>query len=589
MASTLKHLRSSTANKRPTGSGLSDGQIAINTASGTPGLFVKDNAGAVVKIGPAHVGTVAPNAVPAGSTGNSKGEMWVDENLTTRGLKYYDGTNFVNLTPSGTSATIGLVQLATNAETQAGTVSTKAVTPSGLQSKVSDSISTTSSTVLASATAVKTAYDLANAALPKGGGTVSGVLEIGSTGTFQFDGSSADANKTILAVANPTANRTITLPNITGTVVTTGDNGTVTSTMIANDTIVNADINASAAIVDTKLATISTAGKVSNSATTATNANTASTIVARDGSGDFSASTITASGILVTGTATAASLIPAGSSVPANGLYLPAANSVAISTNGSHRVRIDSTGNVGIGTTSPDSALQVQGLITGTAVTQTSTDTTAGRLTKVGDFGVGGEAAVLLETSASLDTLQNNGLFAWASSEPAGSPGIFAQMLHVQRSSASRSQLVFRSAGTQQVFIRGYTVGAWQPWYQLYHQNTILGTVSQSSGVPTGAIIQRGSNANGEFVRYADGTMICTNTLTESRSTIGVVQTNWTMPSAFLSGTSYVSQVHPATSRPDIVTGVAPLRSSATVLEVYVDRTNTTNTTIYVQSIGRWY
>jgi hypothetical protein len=59
--------------------------------------------------------------------------------------------------------------------------------------------------------------------------------------------------------------------------------------------IVNADINASAGIVDTKLATISTALKVSNSATTATNANTASAIVARDGSGNFSAGTITAS------------------------------------------------------------------------------------------------------------------------------------------------------------------------------------------------------------------------------------------------------------------------------------------------------
>jgi hypothetical protein len=37
----------------------------------------------------------------------------------------------------------------------------------------------------------------------------------------------------------------------------------------------------------------------------------------------------------------------------------------------------------------------------------------------------------------------------------------------------------------------------------------IVGTVSQSSGVPTGAIIERGSNANGEFVKYADGTLIC--------------------------------------------------------------------------------
>lgn len=63
---------------------------------------------------------------------------------------------------------------------------------------------------------------------------------------------------------------------------------------------VNADIAAAAGIVDTKLATISTAGKVSNSATTATSANTASTIVSRDGSNNFSAGTVTAA---VTGTA----------------------------------------------------------------------------------------------------------------------------------------------------------------------------------------------------------------------------------------------------------------------------------------------
>lgn len=59
--------------------------------------------------------------------------------------------------------------------------------------------------------------------------------------------------------------------------------------------ITNNEINASAAIADTKLATISTAGKVSNSATTATSTNTNSTIVARDASGNFSAGTITAS------------------------------------------------------------------------------------------------------------------------------------------------------------------------------------------------------------------------------------------------------------------------------------------------------
>lgn len=58
--------------------------------------------------------------------------------------------------------------------------------------------------------------------------------------------------------------------------------------------LVNANISASAAIVDTKLDTIATAGKVSNSATTATALNTNDAIVARDAGGSFSATSITA-------------------------------------------------------------------------------------------------------------------------------------------------------------------------------------------------------------------------------------------------------------------------------------------------------
>jgi hypothetical protein len=75
----------------------------------------------------------------------------------------------------------------------------------------------------------------------------------------------------------------------------------ITSADIVNATIVNADISASAAIVDTKLDTISTASKVSNSATTATSANTASAIVARDASGNFTAGTIAATNLDLSG------------------------------------------------------------------------------------------------------------------------------------------------------------------------------------------------------------------------------------------------------------------------------------------------
>ena len=64
--------------------------------------------------------------------------------------------------------------------------------------------------------------------------------------------------------------------------------------LIPTGAVTNDSVSTAAGIVDTKLATISTAGKVLNSATTATSANTTGAIVARDGSGNFAAGTVTA-------------------------------------------------------------------------------------------------------------------------------------------------------------------------------------------------------------------------------------------------------------------------------------------------------
>jgi hypothetical protein len=94
-------------------------------------------------------------------------------------------------------------------------------------------------------------------------------------------------------IENTTTAHGLTIANVV-TTADTGGTAKITSGMIVDGTIANADISASAGIVDTKLATISTASKVANSATTATSANTNSAIVARDGSGNFSAGTITA-------------------------------------------------------------------------------------------------------------------------------------------------------------------------------------------------------------------------------------------------------------------------------------------------------
>jgi hypothetical protein len=125
------------------------------------------------------------------------------------------------------------------------------------------------------------------------------------------------------AVANTT---TITLPATTGTVITTGDTGTVTSTMLLDGTILNADVNASAAIAGTKI------------------------------SPDFGSQTIVTTGVhsAAAGTAAAPSITFTGDLN--TGIYSPGADQVAVATNGTERARIDSSGRLLVGTSSSPSA-----------------------------------------------------------------------------------------------------------------------------------------------------------------------------------------------------------------------------------------
>ncbi len=50
-----------------------------------------------------------------------------------------------------------------------------------------------------------------------------------------------------------------------------------------------------------------------------------------------------------------------------------------------------------------------------------------------------------------------------------------------------------------------------------YSRGNLLGSVTQSAGQPTGAVIERGQNANGDYIRFADGTQICWNTFTATQ------------------------------------------------------------------------
>ena len=74
------------------------------------------------------------------------------------------------------------------------------------------------------------------------GGTMTGHLNIGEDQTIIFEGATDNAYETTLTVTDPTADRTITLPNVTGTVVTTGDTATVTATMLAANSVDSSEL-----------------------------------------------------------------------------------------------------------------------------------------------------------------------------------------------------------------------------------------------------------------------------------------------------------------------------------------------------------
>lgn len=95
--------------------------------------------------------------------------------------------------------------------------------------------------------------------------------------------------------------------------------------------------------------------------------------------------------------------------------------------------------------------------------------------------------------------------------------------------------------GTAVSYSRSVVSGSWGEWYISYGRNNIVGPVSQTAGVPTGAIVETGSNANGSWTKWADGTMICefisASTVTTNLAYASLFQSssvNYTLPVPFV-------------------------------------------------------
>lgn len=192
----------------------------------------------------------------------TNGQVLRANSSTATGLEW--GADYVGTVTNVSGS--GAISVTDGTTTPAISVATASTSVAGVV-QLSDSTGTTSSVLAATPTAVKSAYDLAAAAMPKAGGTFTGDITLGANVGMVFEGSTDDANETRLLAADPTADRLIYLPNADGTLVLSG-------------TIVNADIAAGAAISGSKIVagTTSVVGVVQlTDSTNSTSTSTAAT------------------------------------------------------------------------------------------------------------------------------------------------------------------------------------------------------------------------------------------------------------------------------------------------------------------------
>lgn len=121
----------------------------------------------------------------------------------------------------------------------------------------------------------------------------------------------------------------------------------------------------------------------------------------------------------------------------------------------------------------------------------------------------------------------------------------------------------------------------------------MLGTVSQSGGTPTGAIAERGSGPNGEYVKYFDGRLECTFTdagVQDTSTAYGNIfgyatSSTWTFPATFIAP-PVVSPGHIVISR---WLAFNPPTTTTVAYRQYSYATSAAAQAASMKAVGRWF
>ena len=178
----------------------------------TAGKALLDDADAAAQRTTLGLGTLATQN--GTFSGTSSGTNTGDQTITLTGDVTGSGTGSFGATIA--SGAITDAKVASNAAISGSKLQAASTTNAGAV-QLTDSTSSTSTTTAATPNSVKSAYDLANAALPKAGGTLTGDVTLNAQSDLRFADADSSNWVALQAPATVASNVTWTLPNADGT------------------------------------------------------------------------------------------------------------------------------------------------------------------------------------------------------------------------------------------------------------------------------------------------------------------------------------------------------------------------------------
>jgi len=175
------------------------------------------------------------------------------------------------------------------------------------------------------------------------------------------------------------------------------------------------------------------------------------------------------------------------------------------------------------------------------------------------------------------NAVTETGWYRVAAADPNSPENATMLLMHIAWTSTQARQIIMRHSSNN-MYERANVGGAWTAWTRMW--------------------TERGSNANGEYVRHPDGTQMCwANNLSVTATSVYTATSTWTLPAPF-SGSIYAGVCNlravnatSADSMRDSVPLFAPTDASSAVFGLSSNARMTVGATaaLRVIAIGRWF